>query len=614
MNEAQSVRCPVCLDPFDTNNRIPKISPACGHTICKHCLIEVLKMDTPKCPLDKLKYDRDLQTIDAFPTNYLWRDLIEMKGKWGYCASHKKENEMICIRDNTLVCSNCVIFGDHKGHDVKLVSDFEEIVNQKKHQLSAISEKVSKTPSEFKKLFEEEKQNVKSMIANAFQSLYSKITKQELGMLFQLEKVFTEVSTPLDDFNTSTSFDLPFDVEAKLQEFSQIPSNPNLLKLANEDFSHLSKKLDQKVNSLKAKYTKEMSKLSAVFQNTLPDGDLLNDFNIIDPLKQEIQKFQKKKDLQQKQQDPQISDVMIPPVELDIYQEENILKIEDSTTKKSLILEKPDIKEITQVQCKLKLQDEKLESSVVSALIHLSRRLVNIESISLIIDYRGNVSREVAFYGLILGLFSQPERLKNIEISVSNVVLGDLGPLYLFENVLPHIKNLKSFDCTLENAQTTSAILRALTKRNFASFPNLEKFRLNLSGADLEEQDIIRFLAKIPNVYDLLLGFDHTALTDQALNSFSTKILPFLYKVKRLEVGFNGTKLTDSGVSKFLANLPLIARLIVGFCSLPISDSCMQPFIHKKLPSLANLRELKFVLTGTNLSQKMKDKLRCWEI
>jgi len=618
MSEIQSICCPVCLQPFDVKEHLPKISPICGHTICKGCLIQVLKMETPKCPLDKLKFGEDFQNIDAFPTNFLGKELLEMKGKWSQCDFHKKENEMICLTDQVFVCANCVIFGDHKGHDVKLLSEFEDIAKQKKNKLLALSENISKIPSEFAKTFEEKMQSMKSIITDKFQNLRLRIAREELEVLFKFETMFMDQRINLSNLVNGTSFDMPIDLEAKLNEFNDalaVLTNPKILKLAEEDFSDLEKSFDQKLAPLKTKHTEEISRLLAVFQNTLPKEDLLKDFNIRDPLNQEILEFQNKKSFQQKHQEPQISDLIIPPVELDISHKPgtNILDIEDPITKKSFTLEKSYIEHITQLHCKLKLKDEVIERSTVSALIQLPRHLLNLESIHLEVGFCGTTNYEVAFYALILTLFSQPEKLKDIKIYASSAVLGEIGPLCLFENILPQIKDLKSFDCTFFKTQITNTVLRAINKVGFADMPNLEKFRLNIPGATFEEKDMIQLLVTIPNVKDVLLGFGDTALTDQVFEFFSTKTLPSLDKVERLEIGLWKTKLTESGVSRFLANLPDIPSLLIGFQSLQISDSCIQTFLDKMFTSLKNMQEFRLFLSDTNVSQNLIDKIQSWK-
>lgn len=39
------------------------------------------------------------------------------------CPTHKRKLELICIEDRARICTNCALFGQHKGHDVRMESE-----------------------------------------------------------------------------------------------------------------------------------------------------------------------------------------------------------------------------------------------------------------------------------------------------------------------------------------------------------------------------------------------------------------------------------------------------------------------------------------------------------
>jgi hypothetical protein len=43
------------------------------------------------------------------------------------CPIHNRKLEIICIQDRVRVCANCALFGDHKGHDVRME---HEVINE----------------------------------------------------------------------------------------------------------------------------------------------------------------------------------------------------------------------------------------------------------------------------------------------------------------------------------------------------------------------------------------------------------------------------------------------------------------------------------------------------
>ena len=195
-NTYESIKCPVCLQSFDANQHIPKIFPTCGHTICKECLIQVLHMDSPKCPLDKSQFDKIFRTIEPFPTNFLGKELLEMEGSWNRCPIHHEQNKMICLTDNSIICYPCFIFGEHKGHDIRLLFDYEETIATKKNQLSiiSISDKISNASSQLLSHLEENKQKMKTAIQERFENLRIAIMSQEIQVLLKFENVFVEDS------------------------------------------------------------------------------------------------------------------------------------------------------------------------------------------------------------------------------------------------------------------------------------------------------------------------------------------------------------------------------------------------------------------------------------
>ena len=39
------------------------------------------------------------------------------------CPEHNRKIEIICITCQTRICSNCALFGAHKGHDIRMENE-----------------------------------------------------------------------------------------------------------------------------------------------------------------------------------------------------------------------------------------------------------------------------------------------------------------------------------------------------------------------------------------------------------------------------------------------------------------------------------------------------------
>ena len=47
-----------------------------------------------------------------------------------YCFKHEKEAELICLTDKTLICTECVLFDNHKNHDYVKNQEFAKTVDK----------------------------------------------------------------------------------------------------------------------------------------------------------------------------------------------------------------------------------------------------------------------------------------------------------------------------------------------------------------------------------------------------------------------------------------------------------------------------------------------------
>ncbi|XP_031749161.1 tripartite motif-containing protein 5-like [Xenopus tropicalis] len=113
----------------------------CGHTFCQGCLTKtwVNLVD------GELKHLSQASLSDvhlAAPSKSGERVLLEPTSspEKGKCSVHKKMLEFSCIKDGALICVSGCLVGEHKGHNVEMLSEASE---RKKEKLRNILEKMS---------------------------------------------------------------------------------------------------------------------------------------------------------------------------------------------------------------------------------------------------------------------------------------------------------------------------------------------------------------------------------------------------------------------------------------------------------------------------------------
>ena len=135
-----SIKCPVCLDPFDSKLKVPKCLD-CGHTVCRKCIIRASKSDRYNCPVCRRPIGD--KTADEMPTNYAlipedmlysqesqlssyienvqipeWRPILPNSKRNSMnmiCKHHNKPLSKMCSCGQA-VCGNCILSERHKGH------------------------------------------------------------------------------------------------------------------------------------------------------------------------------------------------------------------------------------------------------------------------------------------------------------------------------------------------------------------------------------------------------------------------------------------------------------------------------------------------------------------
>ena len=47
------------------------------------------------------------------------------------CKTHQRPLELVCVDDKIRICSQCALFGQHKGHDVRMEEDVQKEISLK---------------------------------------------------------------------------------------------------------------------------------------------------------------------------------------------------------------------------------------------------------------------------------------------------------------------------------------------------------------------------------------------------------------------------------------------------------------------------------------------------
>ena len=226
--------CPICKTEYNLINKMPRLFGSCGHTFCTECIIKILKKNKEKviCPIDNKKnYFFDSKNgIHNFPSNLTLENIIRKKDKTNlsnkmknnlvnlrrlskkinkedikilFCNSHQKVCDIICLKDEKIICSDCVLFGRHKNHKYKstkmFLEDLKKKVTKKSYRIKKID--FSNNITESLKKIEKKKKKFNSKIKDFFIEINKELNLKQEDIENKLNYQFSKFDNSIEILN-----------------------------------------------------------------------------------------------------------------------------------------------------------------------------------------------------------------------------------------------------------------------------------------------------------------------------------------------------------------------------------------------------------------------------
>lgn len=233
--------CPLCNKQYNLEIKIPRLFPNCGHTFCSECIITIIEKDKYDiyCPEDGIKCDfyKERLGVNSFPLNFALQKLIKksitkpIKEKpkpkinydnrnnsrisdfsgVNYCMEHQKIAELICQKEKVIICTDCVLFGDHKSHIYLKIIEFKKESKNKILELEKNFDKLKKQEDfELVKSYEKQKKFLTNKVSETKEFLIANIKEKFSTIIEELKNREKDLTENLDSefyrFNDTIKF------------------------------------------------------------------------------------------------------------------------------------------------------------------------------------------------------------------------------------------------------------------------------------------------------------------------------------------------------------------------------------------------------------------------
>lgn len=169
--EEQFLRCQVCHERFELNERAPKSLP-CNHTFCFPCLTQIFDHAQPparrtlvwadetldgtlKCPTCRVEIFLSRNKIKELPNDHRVVQMMDFLSQavsksQNACIKHDRQPlNFFCQKCLVPVCRDCTVL-DHKESDGHVICDVGKALNENSNQFNDIEKKSRETLEKMK--------------------------------------------------------------------------------------------------------------------------------------------------------------------------------------------------------------------------------------------------------------------------------------------------------------------------------------------------------------------------------------------------------------------------------------------------------------------------------
>ena len=189
-----------------------------------------------KCPLDKIPFEgvqATQATLNAFPINFALNDLLEAADQHNFCSVHKRRFRFVCMTDQTKICDDCVIFGEHRDHSLKNMDDVRIDKANEQKLLEDILSELKSHRTDLISMLDKKKFTMTMNIKTHFEELRSVLQRKESELLTRINVFFESGKKTLNKIFVNQT-DAGNEIIRKINERKNIFSQENFFGIMNE--------------------------------------------------------------------------------------------------------------------------------------------------------------------------------------------------------------------------------------------------------------------------------------------------------------------------------------------------------------------------------------------
>ena len=580
MMESEDETCGVCCNPYDADNRIPRVLVNCGHSICACCLTDILKSpQLRKCPFDNLEFERPQKCLENFPVNFALLGLLEGKNR-NVCKTHGEKLVMFCLQDEVKICYGCALFGEHKGHDCKIVNDLKAQGMKTRKELEERFQNFEKNLLEKDEALDVLEIEFFSKIWDKFAEIKQLINEKETEFIKQMGTLFERSQ------EKNTRLLLKGEIDKALEGIDKAcHQEENLALLGQDSRSMISNLEPQNVQEETLKFSNQGSKMMECMElfftnetKSIKNFDLFNET---------------------RKQNCSVETKQNPPLQLFKTKTLFALEVQDSclyvhaenSSPVGLTVNLTEQNKIKKISIKLDKFLSLYQGSVdFNFLSQILTRFTNY--ISLAVSFARQDLTDYRALGLLGLLFYRIQHLTDIEISFERCEITNQPISFFCTEILPKAASLRNLTLELSFTLVNDLSCFALAGSLAPLSKHLESFTLGAGHTSITDSGVEKILNVILGVKVLDLDLKGTLVKDKSLKVLGNNMMLEMKNLEKFSLNCSRTRITMEGAKAIFEGIPNHLRYLMLDFQKALPDEVVALFEEKVCPKLGMAEEV----------------------
>ena len=585
--------CGSCFKEYNQVERIPRILPPCGHTLCSICLQNFTENGNQiKCPLDNGVFPCP-QGVQSLQINQKIMQLVDDKSILEFCSIHNEEIISVCTLDKCKVCRRCVHSAAHKGHETKSIKQSQQEGKIKKEGLEELLKLYETRKTSITTFAAEEKEALVKIIIDKFEIAKDILAKKQESLISIVNLFFaTEkekmVNTYINDSSSAK------DIEQRILDLSSKSITTGFIEALIQEPPQFTGDIDYE----------SLGKHTLGFNEKL--GEAIDSFNNF--ISSQVQQFKfvlfidnpSEKVHDTYMEDPNGPRVFESKVFLALENDNKVLKISahdplNNTDSSTIGWEQ--LKEVKQVD--LRFSKNKDSAEIMQELGTMWTHLTQVSGVK--VSFEGKDIDGVSLFDFCSSDFWATKDINSFAFELKHYSGDELPLLKLLNDVLPKMTELRKISLCLDKTKLSDESFEAFGKNMTAIAPHLETFSLSLHSTVLSDASLIKVFKPMENLKNFEMDLSSTNITDKAIEMFNKQTLNSMKNLQTFKMNLSSTSVTNQSVSHLFIDMKNVRVFLLSLANTDVSTRSIKVFAKKTMPTLTQLERFMLDLSFTQV-------------